>query len=151
MSEKAFILIIEDDADFAAVLKAILETHGYEIDTVDRPDIGLQRALDRRPDLIVLDVMFGREGKTEGFDCALRIREEKALASIPILMVTAVNAHFPGFRFSDRTDGEYLPVDGFVEKPVLPLDLVEEVRSLLARKTSKWKNWPLAPDGIGTA
>ena len=55
MSEPHRILIIDDDEDYAEAVKMILETHGYAVETVDRPEIGLQRALEARPDLIVLD------------------------------------------------------------------------------------------------
>ena len=146
MSAAARILVIEDDPDFAEVMKAILEPHGYAVEVVDSPGAGMGRALAARPDLIVLDVMFGREGRTEGFDFAVQVRQDRRLASIPILMVTAVNVHHPGYRYSADTDGEYLPVDAFLDKPAIPLDVIEKVQELLARKTSRWRNWPQAEE-----
>jgi CheY-like chemotaxis protein len=146
MRQSARILVIEDDPDFAEVMKAILEPHGHVVEVVDRPAAGMESALRNKPDLIVLDVMFGREGKTEGFDFAVKARQDKSLAAIPILMVTAVNVHHPGYRYSAETDGEYLPVDGFLDKPAIPLDVIEKVTELLAKKTSRWKNWPEIED-----
>ena len=144
----ARILIIEDDADFAQAVRVMLEAHGHDVELAESPDAGLPKAREYRPDLIILDVMFGKEGRTGGFDCALSIRKDERLAPIPVLMVTAVNRYFHGFRYSDETDGEYLPVDGFIDKPVLPLDLIEKVNALLARKTSRWRNWPEV-EGVG--
>ena len=44
-----------------------------------------------KPDLVILDVMFGEEEKIKGFDYAVKMKQDKALAPIPILMLTAVN------------------------------------------------------------
>ena len=62
--------------------------------------------------------------------------------SIPILMVTSVNIRRPGYKFSPDTDGEYLPVDDFIDKPAKPENLVKKVAKLLEQKVSRWANWP---------
>ena len=90
--------------------------------------------------------MFGKDEKTRGFDCALKMKQRDELAKIPILMITAVNAQHPGFEFSPKTDGQYLPVDDFIEKPAQPDQLIEKVGGLVSKKTSKWKNWPNVDD-----
>ncbi len=114
----AYILIVEDDEDFAATTAKVLETSGHEtrieLDT-DRAMTSMEK---KRPDLVVLDVMFP-EDSAAGFELARAIRQSKEkLGDIPVLMLTAVNAKFPlGFGSGD-IDDKWLPVSDFLEKPV---------------------------------
>ncbi len=141
MSTKAQILIIEDDTDTAEAMKLTLETQDYRVSTVDNPRDGIEKAREEKPALIILDVMFGRTEKADGFDCAIKMKKNKTLAQIPILMITAVNRRYPNFGFSPQSDGDYLPVDEFINKPADPDDLILKVKKLLTQKISKWANW----------
>ena len=142
MNENPIILLIEDDADLIAAMKIILETKNYQVITAYNPEEGNEKLRQERPDLIILDVMFGSKGESKGFDFAQKIRLNKQFAEIPILMLTAINAAKPFFNFSPDTDGEYLPVDYFLDKPVQSEELLHKVEYLLKQKTSKWRNWP---------
>ena len=142
MNENPIILLIEDDTDLIAAMKIILETKNYKVITAFDPDEGNEKLRQERPDLIILDVMFGSKGESKGFDFAQKIRLNKQFAEIPILMLTAINAAKPFFNFSPDTDGEYLPVDYFLDKPVQSEELLHKVEYLLKQKTSKWRNWP---------
>ena len=99
-------------------------------------------AEENRPDLIILDVMFQNHTKTSGFDYAVKFRENENLATIPILMVTAVNKERPGFNFGLQDESEFLPIDDFIDKPAQPADLVKKVKMLIEQDGSKWANWP---------
>jgi hypothetical protein len=66
----------------------------------------------------------------------------KGLGAQVGLMLTAINTQKPFFNFSPDTDGEYLPVDSFLDKPVKSEGLFLKVEDLLRQKTSKWRNWP---------
>jgi hypothetical protein len=70
---------------------------------------------------------------TEGFDTAYEIRKDNDLKFTPILMLTSVNEK-SGHKFNPETDGEFLPVDGFIEKPVEPVKLDQYVSKLLNLK-----------------
>jgi len=142
MNENPKILIIEDDTDLVAAMKKILESKGYNATVAYDPEEGNTKLRQERPDLIILDVMFGSKGESKGFDFAQKIRYDKQFASIPILMLTAINTQKPFFNFSPDTDGEYLPVDSFLDKPVKSEELYKKVEELLKQKTSKWRNWP---------
>ena len=72
----------------------------------------------------------------------IEVRQQENISSVPILMITAVNTQYPNFDFSNKTDGEFFPVDGFIEKPAQPDDLIQKVNELLELKTSSWINWP---------
>jgi DNA-binding response OmpR family regulator len=142
MDAKARILVVEDDPDAAEAMKVTLEAQGWTVDSAGDPEAGLGLARQNRPQVIILDVMFGPREQTKGFDYAAKIRQDKELASVPILMITAVNVRHPGFGFYPESDEEYLPVDDFIDKPAQPRELVEKVGRLLEQKTSKWKSWP---------
>ena len=142
MDEKPKILIIEDDADLVAAMKKMLENKGHNVTVAYDPEEGNEKLRLERPDLIILDVMFGSKGESKGFDFAHKIRNDKQIADIPILMLTAINSEKPYFNFSPDTDGEFLPVDSFLDKPVKSDELFLKVEDLLKQKTSKWQNWP---------
>jgi DNA-binding response OmpR family regulator len=142
MNEKPKILIIEDDIDLVAAMKIMLENKGYNIIVAYDPEEGNEKLSQERPDLIILDVMFGSKGESKGFDFAQKIRYDRQFAGTPILMLTAINTQKPFFNFSPDTDGEYLPVDSFLDKPVKSEELFLKVEDLLRQKPSKWRNWP---------
>jgi two-component system alkaline phosphatase synthesis response regulator PhoP len=146
MIEKPKILIIEDDPDLVAAMKVMLEAKDYKITTAYDPDEGQEKLKLDRPDLIILDVMFGNKGESKGFDFAQRLRYDRQFAEIPILMLSAINTAKPFFNFSPETDGEYLPVDSFLDKPVRTEELYSKVEDLLKQKISKWRNWPEKAD-----
>ena len=141
MGTKAQILIIEDDVDTSEAMKLTLESQDYTVFIADNPKDGIEKARAEKPDLIILDVMFGRTEQAVGFDSAIEMKKDETLAPIPILMITAVNIRYPNFGFSPQADGDYLPVDEFVNKPADPDDLISKVKALLKQKTSKWANW----------
>ncbi len=142
MNEKAQILIIEDDVDLVAALTKLLENSGYSVESAYDPDEGWDKLKKSKPDVIILDVMFGGMGESKGFDFAQKIRYDKMVSDIPVLMLTAINTEKPLFNFSPETDSEFLPVDAFLDKPVKTEELYIKIDELLQQKTSKWTNWP---------
>lgn len=111
----AYLLIVDDDEQFAEAIATVLRADGYEVGVDPDPASGLERLRARRPDALVLDVMFP-ENPSAGFELAREIRKE--FGEVPILMLTAVNQQFPlGFSSKD-IDPTWLPVTDFLEKPV---------------------------------
>ncbi len=142
MNDKPKILIVEDDTDLVAAMQKILESRNYKVIAAYDPEEGSERLKQENPDLIILDVMFGSSGESKGFDFAQKLKSEHESAHIPVLMLTAINTQKPFFNFSPDTDGEYLPVDSFLDKPVQSEELCNKVEALLKQKVSKWRNWP---------
>ncbi len=131
------ILVIEDDEQMIKFVKKVLEAHSYQVHSAPGAEEGLKKVKELSPDLIVLDVMLETRG--EGFITAQKLKstdpesEYREYSRIPILMLTAINTEMK-FRYSPESDGEYLPAEDFLEKPVEPDELIERVNNLLISK-----------------
>ncbi len=111
----AYLLIVDDDPDIASSVATVCQSLGHETLTVHTVQQARGAVEQRRPDGIVLDVMFP-EDPSAGFSLAREIR--RRLPGMPILMLTAVNQQFPlGFSNKDMSE-KWLPVTDFLEKPV---------------------------------
>jgi len=130
----AYLMIVDDDEDFANAAAMELRDAGHEVAIELRPHSAVESMEKRRPDLVILDVMFP-EDISAGFELARTIRHEnERLRGIPILMLTAVNQRFPlGFGSAD-VGGDWLPVAAFLEKPVDLGMLRDKVSALLCKE-----------------
>jgi CheY-like chemotaxis protein len=122
------VLIIDDDPDIVVATRVVLEGGGYAVATASNGKDGLARVRKGGVDCILLDVMM--QSATEGFNVAQDLRADPKTAAIPIVMMTSVGEK-TGFEFSPAVDGDYLPVDRFLPKPVEPKTLLETIRSVL--------------------
>jgi CheY-like chemotaxis protein len=126
---KRKILIIDDDADLSDSLKAILERAGYTATTAANRTQGMEQIKAERPDLIVLDVMM--ETWRDGFEMSRELKADPQMRGTPILMLTSIEEK-TGVEFkSSAGDPTWLPVDGFLDKPVEPETLLAEIGRLL--------------------
>jgi CheY-like chemotaxis protein len=123
------ILLVDDDADFTEMNRAVLENHGYTVFAAYNGEEGVKMTREVRPDLIVMDVMMGK--LTDGFFATYDIRKNPEIKDTPIIMVSAVNETVP-YRF--EPDAQYLPVNRFVDKPIKPEQLLKLVEEMLAEK-----------------
>ena len=128
---KKTILIVDDDEDFCLATKALLESKDYIAETALTKEEGLEKLLSVKPDLAILDVMMA--SWSDGFDLSRQLKKDPILKNIPILMLTGVE-NKTGFEFKSAAgDEEWLPVDGFLDKPVEPEVLLDEVEKLLQK------------------
>ncbi len=127
----AYILVVDDDEDFAQAAAGALRGEGHEVGIQLEASDALEVMEGHRPDLVVLDVMFP-EDSSAGFTLARKIRHySETLRGVPVLMLTAINAKFPlGFSRRD-VDDTWLPVSDFLEKPVDLSELCSKVSQLL--------------------
>jgi len=134
---KKQLLMIDDDPDFVAGIKAILDGAGYDVDVAYNPKDGFAKLKSKRYDLLLLDIMMGRGA--EGVMMARKIRKEPALKEIPILIMTGIREQvafmFPGQAVHPR----FVPLDELVEKPVEPELLLEKVGALLKASEAREK------------
>ena len=117
----AKILIIEDDADIAAIERDYLELSGYQVSVCTDGVSGLSAALEQPFDLLLLDLMLP---EVDGFTICRKVREVK---DIPILMVTALG------KDVDKIRGLGYGADDYIEKPFSPSVLVARVKAHLAQ------------------
>lgn len=115
------ILIIEDDADIAAIERDYLELSGYEVSVCADGASGLAAALNEEHDLMLLDLMLP---EVDGFTICRAVREKK---DIPILMVTALG------KDVDKIRGLGFGADDYIEKPFSPSVLVARVKAHLVQ------------------
>ncbi len=124
MSDQKRILIIEDETDLADLLGYNLRKAGYLADVAADGNIGLKRATDERPDLVVLDVMMPN---LSGIQVARLLRTDPKTSSIPILMLTAKGEE------ADQVAGLQVGADDYVTKPFSMKVLLARVEALLRR------------------
>ncbi len=122
------ILLIDDDPDILESLTAVFQSNGYAIVTASNGTEGYKTAVKEKPDMIILDVMM--DSSDEGFKTSYTIRKNAEIKYTPILMLTSVNTK-TGFSFDPKKDGQYLPVDDFVEKHAEPAVLLKKTTALL--------------------
>lgn len=78
--------------------------------------------------------MFGSKEESKGFNFTWKIKNDKQFSDVPILMMTSINTALPFLKFPPDTDGEYLPVDAFIDKPVKVEEFYQKVNELLRGK-----------------
>ena len=116
------ILLIEDNRDYAATLRANLEREGYAVTVAANGADGLELAKRTAPDLIILDLMLPA---MNGFTVLQRLRDEGREA--PVLIMTALGTE------EEKLRGFGLGADDYVVKPCGLLEILARVRALLKR------------------
>jgi DNA-binding response OmpR family regulator len=118
----ARILIIEDETPMRTALKDVLEGEGYRAFTAANGESGLHRALEEKPDLILLDIMMP---KLDGYEVCAELR--RLSNPVPVLMLTAKG------QVEDRVTGLDAGADDYLVKPFSTEELLARVRALLRR------------------
>ena len=116
------ILVIDDDKKITNLLQRALVYEGYDVATASDGKSGLARALERPPQLVVLDLML------PGLDGMEVCRRLRAGGDVPILMLTAKDA------ISDRVAGLETGADDYLVKPFALEELLARVKALLRRR-----------------
>src|SRR2546430_8703625 len=116
------VLIIEDELPMRTALKDCLESEGYRVLSAADGESGLKRALEEKPDLILLDIMMPR---LDGFAVCTELR--RLGNAVPILMLTAKG------QVEDRVHGLDVGADDYLVKPFSMEALLARVRALLPR------------------
>ncbi len=125
MSKK--ILVVDDEPDVVTYLTTVLKDAGYETLEASNGEEAMEHVLKNHPDLITLDITMP---EMTGVKTYRTIKEDEKLKSIPVIIVTGVAHEFKQF-ISTRTQ---VPApEGYIEKPVMPDELLAEVGRLLSR------------------
>ena len=118
----ASILVVEDAPDVLNVLERTLSDNGYSVSTAGDGEAGLAAALDRRPDLLILDIGLPIK---DGYQVARELRSRAYTA--PVLMLTARDT------VPDKVEGLDAGADDYLAKPFSYDELLARVRALLRR------------------
>ncbi len=139
------IVMIDDDPDIVALVKATLKSRGYEVQSAADGEDGLRLIRSVRPDLIILDLMMPR---VSGLELVRRMREEPELKDIPVVVLSAIGEK------SDKPEEFWragLGAEDFISKPFEPLALLGRVECVLRRKeyvsTHNGEGGPKAANG----
>ncbi|MEZ4649742.1 MAG: response regulator [Candidatus Eisenbacteria bacterium] len=124
---KKRILVVDDEIYIVHILEFSLTMEGYEVVTASCGEDALRKAKERRPHLIVLDVMMPG---MDGLEVARRLRADGETAEVPILMLSAKG------RPIDREAGIENGADDYILKPFSPRRLLDRIRNLFERDES---------------
>jgi len=119
------ILIIEDEKDLVTGLKFNLEARDYQVIAAYDGETGYRKALDEKPDLVILDLMLP---KLNGYEVCKRLKKEAP--DIPIIMLTAKSQE------AEIVTGLELGADDYITKPFSVLELLARINTVLRRVRS---------------
>ena len=117
------VILIEDERNIIEAISFILSRDGWEVKTHSNGHDAMQAVRDRRPDLVILDVML--PGKS-GFDILQEIRDDAELGATPVLMLTARG------QARDREQAERMGASRFMTKPFSNAEVLAAVRDMVA-------------------
>jgi two-component system phosphate regulon response regulator PhoB len=120
------ILIVEDEADVALMLRYNLEAEGFKVQTATTGDEAVERMREAIPDLILLDWMLPG---LSGIELCRRWRAREETARVPIIMITARGEE------EERIRGLATGADDYVVKPFSVPELIARITALLRRSS----------------
>lgn len=115
------VLIVEDDAAIASVLKGVLEVSGFHVFHADTK-AGVLDGLRHQPDLVILDVVMP---EMNGLELLTRIRKHPKLADLPVLMLTSLSS------VDDILNGLLEGANGYLTKPCKSRALLHAIKQVL--------------------
>lgn len=124
MSERPLVLVADDDPDILSLVTLRLERDGYEVIGAPDGERAVEEALERTPDLALIDVSMP---KLDGYEVTERLRQHEPTSATPIILLTA------RVQDSDVARGIEASADDYVRKPFSMADLRTRVQAALGR------------------
>ena len=131
MAAKKLILVVDDEPDVVSYLTTLFEDNGYATASAGDGNQALAKIKEKKPDLITLDMSM--PGKS-GVKAYRELKDDPALASIPVLVVTGVTGYGgkpDDFQKFLATRKQVPPPDGFIPKPLDRDELLKKVKELV--------------------
>ena len=122
MEAKKTVLIVEDEKNIVDILRFNLQREGYETLEAYDGESGLELALGKNPDIVLLDVMLP---KMNGFDVCRALREKGS--SVPVIILTAREEE------ADKVLGLEIGADDYITKPFSMRELMARVKANIRR------------------
>jgi two-component system alkaline phosphatase synthesis response regulator PhoP len=123
------ILVVEDDAATADIIRLYAEHEGYSVTVIADGQAGLSHALTQGPDLVVLDLML------PGLDGVSVCRRLRADSEAPVIMLTARSTE------DDKIIGLEAGADDYVVKPFSPRELIARIEAVLRRGVGRRRSY----------
>jgi DNA-binding response OmpR family regulator len=123
------ILVIEDSDAIRRMIETLVSARGHEVEGVPTGAKGIDAAIARTPDAILLDLML--PGSYDGFEVCRRLREAQATQAVPIIVISALD---------DETAKQTALEAGataYYTKPFSPTALLKELETVPRRDSSK--------------
>lgn len=118
------VLSIEDDAAMGQFLRAVFTVQGFTFDLATDGRLGLTLARERRPDLVILDLLMPYK---DGFEVLRELKEDPVTQPIPIIILSSSS------REEDMVKALNAGADDFVTKPFRARELMARVRKVLGK------------------
>jgi two-component system, OmpR family, KDP operon response regulator KdpE len=135
MTAGARILVVDDEAPIRRSLKVNLESRGYTVDTVETGEMAITVFENRRPDLLILDLLMPGMG---GIDV---VRKLRAVSTIPMIVLSAIGEE------AQKVQALELGADDYITKPFGMEELFARIRSLLRRAAGATSAAPVFVSG----
>ena len=126
-SDKAKVLIIDDELDCISIIQCRLEWCHYDVITANNGKEGLEKAVSEKPDLILLDTNMP---VMNGHEMLERMRNDQEIKDTPVIMVTAL------CDAKDIDTASSFGISDYVTKPIDFVKLIEKISNILSKKTS---------------
>lgn len=122
------ILVAEDQPHIRALIEYKLKNNGYQVIAVDNGSDALAKAIEVKPNLVLLDVMMPL---MTGFEVLSALKQNPETKSIPVLLVTAQS------KEEEVLKGLELGADDYITKPFSPNELAARVKTVLLRHSKR--------------
>lgn len=123
------ICIVEDEPNIIEALRYLFETEGWQVDVISDGADAVEAIRQTNPTLVVLDYMLP---SLSGVAVAQKLREDKNMANLPILMLSAKGQE------KDKQLAQLAGINVFMTKPFANSALLEQIKSLLDRPQSEF-------------
>jgi DNA-binding response OmpR family regulator len=124
---KPYILVVDDDPDLVETVAMMLESKGCEVGMAYDGIEGEESIKERRPDLVILDIMMPRK---DGYVLCAEMKANPETQDIPVVLLTAVGEAVPTTRYT-HADGMSTEADDYIPKPIDTEGLWDVVGNLL--------------------
>jgi two-component system alkaline phosphatase synthesis response regulator PhoP len=132
MEKQQKILVVDDDRVLQQVITTTLQSKGYETVSAYDGEEGLEKIVDERPDMILLDVIMP---KKNGFEVCKELKNDPKyyfFSKIPVLMLTVYPDEREDAHLSMR-EGMEMDAEDYLHKPFQPAELLNRVERLLSK------------------
>ena len=119
-------LVIEDNKDNMKLITFILEKNGYETIRAETGNAGIELAIKKKPDFILLDIQLP---DMNGIEVLKAIRKSKINGSIPVIAVTSYA------MAGDRQRLIEAGCNGYIEKPIVVETIINEIRRIVEKRS----------------